>query len=305
MSFDGEMEAFEAWAEAMPQNCTLLVDTYDTLAGVRAAAEVGRRMVDRGERLAGIRLDSGDLAYLSIEARRILDAAGLSNVPIVASNDLDEHVISSLKQQDARIAIWGVGTRLATAFDQPAFGGIYKLSACRAPGGQWQDRIKISEQTAKVSIPGALQVRRGFRRGQAVADMIFDEQHPVAPAATAPHHAGGPEAVPVPVIVDPLDPTRRRPLDDVDEVRDLLEPVFRGGRLVADVPDPTTARERTRAELARFHPGVRRFVNPHAYPVGLESGLSERRTSLIMDIRERTRVAAATAPTREDRDDVG
>jgi nicotinate phosphoribosyltransferase len=279
MSFDDEMEAFEAWAEAMPHNCSLLVDTYDTLEGVRKAATIGRRLAERGERLAGIRLDSGDLAYLSIEARRILDEAGLPDVPIVASNDLDEHVITSLKQQDARIAIWGVGTRLATAFDQPAFGGVYKLSACRTPGGVWEDRIKISEQTAKVSTPGMLQIRRGFRRGQAVADMILDELHP--PVAT-------PEAS-APFIVDPLDPTRRRRLDDVDETVDLLQPIFRAGRRVTEIPSPTEAREHARTELARFHPGVRRFVNPHGYPVGLEAGLSARRTELIIQTRARTR----------------
>ena len=290
MSFDGEMEAFEAWAEAMPHNCTLLVDTYDTLEGVRQAAYVGRRLAARGERLGGIRLDSGDLAYLSTEARRILDDAGLTDVPIVASNDLDEHVITSLRQQDARIAIWGVGTRLATAFDQPAFGGVYKLSAWRRPGGTWEDRIKISEQTAKVSTPGMLQVRRCFRGDEAVADMILDERHP-------PVDLG---ADPPPVIVDPLDPTRRRPLDDVDRGEDLLRPVFRGGRRVADVPGPAAARERARAELARFHPGVRRFVNPHAFPVGLEAGLSERRTRLIIETRERMRRWRQRRPAGSD-----
>lgn len=273
MSFDDELEAFEAWAEAMPHNCTLLVDTYNSLEGVRKAAMVGRRLAERGERLAGIRLDSGDLAYLSIEARRILDEAGLEDVPILASNDLDEHVISSLRQQDARIAIWGVGTRLTTSFDQPAFGGVFKLSACREPGGPWRDRLKISEQTAKVSIPGVLQVRRGFRRGEAVADMIFDERRP-------PSLDAGP-----PVIVDPVDPTRRRTLGDVDETQDLLQPVFRGGRQIAELPDIHAARDRAARELSRFHAGVRRFVHPHAFPVGIESGLAERRLDLMLQAR--------------------
>lgn len=275
MSFDDELEAFDAYAEAMPHNCTLLVDTYDTITGVHKAVEVGRRLAARGHRLAGIRLDSGDLAWLSQEARRILDEAGFEDARIVASNDLDEHVIGSLRQQNAAISVWGVGTRLATAYDQPAFGGVYKLGAVREPGGPWRDRVKISEQTAKVSVPGALGVRRYTRHGEPVADMVHDDRHPPA---------GEP-----PTIVDPLDVTRRRPLDDADGFTELLEPVFRRGERIADLPDVHAARRRTIEELGRFHPGIRRFVNPHAYPVGLESGLSERRTQLLIETRDRMR----------------
>ena len=124
MAFDDEGEAFEAYARALPNNCLFLVDTYDTLEGVRKAISVGRRLKERGSRLLGIRLDSGDLAYLSIEARKLLDAAGFPDAKIVASNDLDEGLIASLKEQGAKIAVWGVGTKLATAYDQPALGGI-------------------------------------------------------------------------------------------------------------------------------------------------------------------------------------
>ena len=131
MSFESELEAFEAYAKAMPNNCVFLVDTYDTLEGVRHAIEVGRRLRQRGHEMVGIRLDSGDLAYLSIEARKILDDAGFPKAKILASNDLDEHLIADLKQQGATIAVWGVGTRLVTAYDQPALGGVYKLSALR------------------------------------------------------------------------------------------------------------------------------------------------------------------------------
>src|SRR4030095_4277016 len=133
MSFDEELEAFLAFARAMPNNCILLVDTYDTLEGVRKAVEVGKRLREQGYKLAGIRLDSGDLAYLSIEARKILDAGDLHDAVIVASNDLDEHIITSLKDQGAKITSWGVGTRLVTGHDQPALGGVYKLTAPRHP----------------------------------------------------------------------------------------------------------------------------------------------------------------------------
>ncbi len=137
MSFDSELDAFRAYADAMPNNCVFLVDTYDSLQGTRNAAAVGKELAAKGHKLVGIRLDSGDLAYLSIEARKILDEAGFPDAAIVASNELDEHVINSLKDQGAQINVWGVGTRLVTAYDQPALGGVYKLSALRdgsAPG---------------------------------------------------------------------------------------------------------------------------------------------------------------------------
>ncbi|MCA1734006.1 MAG: nicotinate phosphoribosyltransferase, partial [Acidobacteria bacterium] len=154
MAFDSEIESFEAYARAMPNNTVLLVDTFDTLEGVRNAVKIAISLREQGQELVGIRLDSGDLAYLSIEARRILDEAGLPDVKIVATNDLDEEIITSLKQQGAKINVWGVGTRLATAWEQPALGGVYKLAALRDEHGEWRHTIKLSEQTAKVSIPG-------------------------------------------------------------------------------------------------------------------------------------------------------
>ena len=135
MSFDRESEAFETYAEVMPNNVLLLVDTYNTLQGVANAIEVARRLRAKGHEFIGIRLDSGDLAYLSIEARGMLDAAGFPNAIITATNDLDEYLISSLKEQKARIDLWGVGTRLVTAYDQPALGGVYKLGALKRSGG--------------------------------------------------------------------------------------------------------------------------------------------------------------------------
>src|SRR3954470_12558149 len=160
MLFDSEREAFDAYAKAMPHNVVLLVDTYDTLQGVRSAIETGKWLRAHGRELAGIRLDSGDLAWLSIEARKLLDAAGFTGTVIYASNELDEEVIVSLKQQGARIGAWGVGTRLVTGADDAALGGVYKLSAVRRSGGPWKPRIKLSEQSAKISVPGILQIRR-------------------------------------------------------------------------------------------------------------------------------------------------
>ncbi|MBI4348953.1 MAG: nicotinate phosphoribosyltransferase [Elusimicrobia bacterium] len=270
MSFDDELSAFDAYAKAMPNNCVFLVDTYDTLEGVKKACEVGRRLKAEGRRLVGIRLDSGDLAYLSIEARRILDEAGFPDAGIFATNDLDETLIASLKEQGAQIAVWGVGTKLVTAFDQPALGGVYKLSAIRAPGGEWRHRLKLSEQAAKVSIPGILQVRRFTDDNGAAADMIYDALRP--PKGTA-------------VLVDPLDPTRRKRFPAQAPFEDLLVPVFRKGKAVYDAPPLPEVRDAARRELEGFHAGIRRLVNPHRYPVGLEEGLHELKTRLALEKR--------------------
>jgi nicotinate phosphoribosyltransferase len=270
MAFDSELEAFEAYARAQPNNCTLLVDTYDTLEGVRRAVEVGRRLREQGHELAGVRLDSGDLAYLSVEARRILDEAGFRKTVIVASNELDEHVIASLKEQGARIDVWGVGTRLATGGDEGALGGVYKLGAVRAPGQRWQHRVKLSEQAAKTSNPGVQQVRRFEGPGGFVADVIFDEEMGL-PAE--------------PVAVDPLDPTRRKHLSAGTPAEDLLVPVMRCGRAVYSPPAAREARERARAQMARLHAGIKRFVNPHQYPVGLSLELYELKTRLVLEAR--------------------
>ncbi len=272
MSFGDELEAFRAYADAMPNNCVFLVDTYDTLDGVRHAVDVGRLLRAKGHRLAGVRLDSGDLAYLSIEARRILDEAGFHDTTIVASNDLDERLIASLKQQGATINVWGVGTRLVTAYDQPALGGVYKLAAVRDPGGPWQYRVKLSEQAAKISTPGVQQVRRYVQGDTFLADLIWD--------------SAGPE--PTRTLVDTLDPTRQRTLAADLAYEDLLVPVMRDGVAVGELPDLHAARARTAKQVASLHAGIRRFDNPHQYPVGLEKTLYDLRTRLIVEARART-----------------
>ncbi|MFT6178626.1 MAG: nicotinate phosphoribosyltransferase [Akkermansiaceae bacterium] len=158
MSFDTEPEAFDAYADAMPNNAVLLVDTYDTLKGVRNAIQTGLKLRKKGHALQGIRLDSGDLAALSIGARQLLDEAGFPDTQIIASNDLDDDKIRRLKAAGARIDIWGVGTQLVTSADQPALGGVYKLGAIRNKNYDWQYRIKLSNDLIKVSNPGILQI---------------------------------------------------------------------------------------------------------------------------------------------------
>lgn len=270
MSFDNELESFEAYARAMPNNCVFLVDTFDTLEGVRKAVKVGHWLRRHGHKLAGIRLDSGDLAWLSIEARKILDAGGFKDAVIVASNDLDEQIIESLKDQGATIAMWGVGTKLVTAYDQPALGGVYKLAAIRKPGGPWRYKVKLSEQPIKISTPGTQQVRRFFDGREFVADMIYDAERGVKKPAT---------------MVDPADLTKRRRMDAKLKFTDLLVPVFRAGKQVYQPPPPEQTRRHVQEQLERFHPGIKRFVNPHRYPVGLEKGLHDLKMKLIMAAR--------------------
>ena len=289
MAFDSELEAFAEYSKALPNNCIFLVDTYDSRVGIQHAIEIGRQLRAQGHRLGGIRLDSGDLAFLSIEARKALVEAGFADAVIVGSNELDERIIESLKLQGATINVWGVGTRLVTAYDQPALGGVYKLSALRAPGGAWQNKIKLSEQAAKITSPGIQQVRRfrsvadrGSRAGvspadsprpaaEFIGDAIYDLNSPLPKAFT---------------IVDPLDPTRRKHFDPETPAMDLLVPIFRAGQLVYEPPALPQVRAYARQQLAMLHPGIKRRVNPHQYPAGLELGLHELRMGLILERRD-------------------
>lgn len=214
MCFDDEPEAFAAYADAMPNNCIFLVDTYDTHQGVRRAIEVGRSLRSRGDEMLGVRLDSGDLAGLSVGARKLLDEAGFPDAVIVASNDLDEHLIEELKKQGAAIGAWGVGTRLVTGHPQAALGGVYKLSAIEAADGTWCDKLKLSEQGVKISTPGVLQVRRFYRDGRPAGDVIFDQRDALDGDWTA---------------IDRLDSTRQATYASGSDHTDLLVPVFRDG----------------------------------------------------------------------------
>jgi nicotinate phosphoribosyltransferase len=272
MSFDNEMEAFEKYAEVMDNNCTLLVDTYNTRQGIINALEIGKAMKANGKKLLGIRIDSGDLAYFSQMARDLLDHAGLNDVKIVASNDLDEFILKSLCDQKAKIDIAGVGTKLVTAYDQPALGGVYKLSALKNKYGVWVNKLKLSEQSIKINIPGIQQVRRYFKNGEMSADMLFDVNFGV-PAS--------------PTIVDSADSTRRKHIDEKDyDYQDLLIPIFDNGRLVYDKPALDEIRTFAAGELRKLHPSIRRFVNPHTYVAGLEHQLFEERIRIILQQRK-------------------
>lgn len=263
-----ELASFRAYADALPGNCTFLVDTYDTLDGVRNAIVIGRELRSRGHTLQGIRLDSGDLAHLSIEARKLLDAGGFPEARIVASNDLDENLMLSLHEQGARIDTWGVGTKLATAFDQPALGGVYKLGAVREGDG-WRDVIKLSEQPIKISNPGMLQVRRLRRAGELVGDIIYDREAGCAGSTIYP-------------IENPVEAPYT---PQYDTAEDLLVTYLDRGETVRNPDDLATCRARAAAELASLSPRTRRFLNPQPHPVGLDKHVFTKKQQLIARAR--------------------
>ena len=242
------------------------MDTYNTVEGVRKAAQVGQWLRAHGHEMIGIRLDSGDLAQLSIEARKILDDTGFPNARIVGSSDLDEHLITQLKAQGSTIDVWGVGTKLVTAYDQPALGGVYKLTAIRAPDGSWQDRIKLSEETVKVTNPDIPQVRRYHTQKGFLCDVMYGKEANLTDGCT---------------MVDMTDTTTRRRIPADTAFSDLLAPVFRQGRVVYDSPSLTHIRQRTQEQLAKLPGEITRLNRPGQYPVGLEESLYERKVQLI------------------------
>lgn len=271
MIFDDEKASFKAFAKAFPDYCIFLVDTYNSIEGTRKAIEVGKELKKQGKKLLGIRLDSGDLAYLSTVCRKMLDEEGLTDCKIFASNDLDETIISELKRQGARIDVWGVGTNLVTAKDQPALDGVYKLSAVRDPGKPWEYKLKLSEQMTKVSNPGIMQVRRYYNDKENIADAIYDINTDLSQGCR---------------IVDPFDSTRQKVLEPHLKFRDLLVPIIREGELVYQTPPLDQIRENTKKELANFHEGIKRFLNPHQYAVGMEKAFYDLKVELIKKIRK-------------------
>jgi nicotinate phosphoribosyltransferase len=262
MSFDDELEAFEAYARALPNNCVFLVDTYDTLQGVRNAIRVGTQLRRRGYEMIGIRLDSGDLADLSQQARRLLDDAGFPKAAIVASNDLDEHEIAKLKQHNATIAVWGVGTNLVTARDQPALGGVYKLGAIQDERQQWQPRIKLSELPVKTSTPGIQQVRRYWNADRMAGDAIYSEL------------LGPPTDDCVETFDDPPRNVKRPAWD---HYQDLLQPVMRDGKMVAELPALSAIQQHATKQKQAWG-------DNRDYPNGLESQLARQKRELMAQL---------------------
>jgi len=271
MFFGNELEAFRTYARAMPNNCIFLVDTYRSIDGIRHAIEVAGELRRQGHEMIGVRLDSGDGVALSIKARQMLDKEGFANTKIVGSGELDEYMISDLKQRGAKIDVWGVGTKLSTGQPDAALGGIYKLGAVRGPGGEWQYRIKLSEELAKASIPGSLQVRRFYQPdGSFIADAIYETGHSVSEPCE---------------IVD-VETEDRMTIPRNTRHSDLLVPVFRGGKVVYEAPRIETSRAHLRKQLSCAPPGILQLNDPTSYKVGLERSLYELRSALIARAKE-------------------
>lgn len=272
MAFATELEAFEAYAQVMPHNCLFLVDTYDTLQGISQAIAIGHKLKNMGKKFLGIRLDSGDLAHLSIVARKMLDESGFSHAKILASNELDEFLIADLKSQGAQIGVWGVGTHLVTGFGQPALDGVYKLSALKKEG-KWEYKLKLSEQMMKVSNPGILQVRRYFQNeDEYIGDSLYDIFTDLSKGCH---------------MVNPFDDTKKHFFTGQLRGRDLLVPIFRKGECVYKVPSLSSVQNYAKEELNKFDRSIRRFYNPHLYPVGMEKSLYEKKRQLVANIREK------------------
>ncbi|MGW9126442.1 nicotinate phosphoribosyltransferase [Paenibacillus chitinolyticus] len=265
-----EQEAFDTFAEALPNQVTLLVDTYHTLkSGVPHAIRTAKKMEEQGKRMQAIRLDSGDLAYLSIKARKMLDEAGLEYVKIVASNDLDENTILNLKAQGARIDTWGVGTQLITAADQPSLGGVYKLVAIEE-NGVMVPKIKISGNPEKVSTPGWKDVYRiiGSDTGKAIADyIVLHDETDVQEGRKIK-------------LFDPVHPYIYKYVDEYEAVK-LLKPVFEDGKQVYEVPSLEEMRAHHRKQLNLFWPEYLRKLNPEKYAVDLSTKTWEMKMKMI------------------------
>ena len=281
MSFPDEYTAFKTYANMYPDACCLLVDTYDTLkSGVPNAIRVFEEMRNAGIPLKnyGIRLDSGDLAYMSKQARKLLDAAGFDDAYISASSDLDEYLIESLKAQDAKINSWGVGTKLITADDNPAFGGVYKLAAVKdADSDTFQPKIKLSENTEKVTNPGNKTVYRIYSKktGKIKADLICLADEKFDPEETM-------------VIFDPVDTWKKtKVLGGTYELRELLVPVIKGGKSVYKSPSVMELRDYCKQEQNTLWDESRRFVNPQKVYVDLSQKLYDIKKNLLEEMSEK------------------
>lgn len=274
MSFPDEYSAFKAYADIYPNACILLVDTYDSLkSGVPNAIRVWNELKANGVKLGlhGIRLDSGDLAYLSKKARVMLDEAGYPDAVITASNDLDENLINSLKLQGAKITSWGVGTNMITSAGWPAFGGVYKLSAVMGANGEFVPKIKLSENTEKITNPGNKKIIRIYEKetGKIKADLICLQEE----------HFDSSESL---LLFDPLEPWKKTKLaPNTYELRELMVPVFIDGKCVYESPSVMEIKKLCQDELDTLWEETRRLFNPHNVYVDLSAKLYDIKIQLL------------------------
>ncbi len=272
MNFPTEYDAFKAYAQIYPESSLLLVDTYNTLkSGVPNAIKVFDELREQGYKPLGIRLDSGDLAYLSKKARKMLDEAGYPDAIICASGDLDENSIASLKAQGAKISLWGVGTKLITSADMPALGGVYKLAGMVEENGEITPKITLSDNSIKLTNPGFKSIYRIYVDGKAEADLITlrDEKFDTTKPLTIYH------------------PTERWKSITFENytMRELSVKIIDNGKLCYDLPKLKDIAKYAKEEISTFWEEYTRIDNPHIYKVDLSDGLYELKTSMIKQIR--------------------
>jgi nicotinate phosphoribosyltransferase len=286
-----ELYAFQAYADVYPHDCLLLVDTINTLeSGIPNAIRVFEGLRKKGHRPVGIRLDSGDLAYLSVQAARLLNEAGFEETVIVLSNDLDEitilQIINQIQEEAAALGmdadaiikrlVYGVGTRLITSLQRAALDGVYKLVAVQDEGGQWQPAIKISENPVKIPNPDQKQVWRVYdQRGIATADLIcLDEEDPAGQDPLIMRH------------ISDHHKFRALPQAHITKLEPLLQPAFSDGKRVGEQASIEAMRKRRDSDLERVDVGVRRLINPHIYHVSLSEKLWKLKQRLIRETRQ-------------------
>ncbi len=272
MSFKSELEAFERFAELYPDNCLLLVDTYDTLkSGVPNAIKVFKKLRESGHKPVGIRLDSGDLAYLSKKAREMLDAEGFNDTVIFASGDIDEEVLTALKVQGAKIDVYGVGTKLITSENTPSLGGVYKLARIQIDG-EYYDRMKISSSLEKITNPGFKKVVRLYDKnnGMAVADVIALKDEQLPKPITLRHET---------------ELWKKFTLNDYDQ-REIHRQIFKDGKCVYESPSLTDMAKYAKAEKAKLWEEYKRLLNPNFYRVNISKGVYDIKQKFLNGVRE-------------------
>ncbi len=276
MSFPTELDAFRAYADVFPDSCMFLVDTYDTIrSGIPNAIKVFDELRAKGYEPVGIRLDSGDLAYLSKKAREMLDDAGYENAKIFVSGDLDERVIYDLRTQGACIDVYGVGTKLITSSDQPALGGVYKMS-CEIVDGVEIPKMKLSDNPAKTTLPGKKKVLRLCNKShKAIADLSALDSEKIE---------SGKELK----LFHPEQTYKSMTLRDFT-VRDLLVPLFIDGKQVYELPTLTEIQEYARSEMDTLWPESKRLLNPHEYKVDISDRLYDLRKRLTWELANQNR----------------
>jgi len=262
MAFDSELESFRAYADIYPDDCILLIDTYDIIDGCKNAITVGKELEAKGKKLLGVRIDSGDITYFSKEVRKLLDKAGLKDTKIVASTDIDEYLIKEIKTNGGSVDIWGIGTKLATCYDDPALGGVYKLVSLDN-----QPKIKVANQVEKITIPSKKQVFRLYDEDNfMIGDIIellekktLDEDY----------------------VYDPLNPMRYYKVSHPKKIESLLKLKVKNGEIIKKLGDWREARETMEGDIYHLSEDSKRLLDPKQYKVSISKTLFELRTQLI------------------------